>query len=343
MKISFFVSLASIILITNLCSCHKQKGWYVYQNQATGITDEIDTNILLYPAVISPYTRCVEINGKPLHFYQYDSLISLGNYRIELIGKKRGLLKLNFDPGVDEKIRSTQLDHNLFYLEPKSTATIPFNKKLTGFLPSELDTSVIINDQDNVPLKFCQYMPILFNGYGQLNMDSDGKYLWRYSEKFNRKLLKLTTSLDTGRKLQSCYISLLNADKILVLKSQRKMFLQRGQNNFLTFSCNLGRNPIGDKQQEGDGRTPEGSFTIAGQTDRAKYGMAFLISYPDSSHIIAARKRKVAPGGDIMVHTGNNSKINQKDWTNGCIALSNADMEKFFKYVQQGTPIEIRK
>jgi len=338
-----YTLLLFLFCLSLIYSCRRQSNTYLYHNTAIDITDELDTTILLYPATLSPCTFMLQQTGKALHFYQYIGLIESGEYGMILDGKKRCLVKSIFRGTIDKQTLSRRLYQNLVYLEPKWKGNISLDKKLLGLLPDDLDTTVILYDQDNVPLKFSQYLPILFNEKGTLHMSKEGKFLWIYPEKMKSRIMPLVTSLDTGRVLQACYESLLNADKVLVNKAERKVYLQRGHKTFLTFSCQLGRNPLGDKQQEGDGRTPEGSYTLVGQTGSAKYGKAFLISYPDSVHLAAAKKRGVSAGKEIMVHTGNAAKSDLKDWTNGCIAISNADMEKFFTYVQPGTPIEIRK
>lgn len=82
---------------------------------------------------------------------------------------------------------------------------------------------------------------------------------------------------------------------------------------------------------------------MIGKTTQMNYYKGYLISYPDSAHLQAAKLKGVAPGGGIMFHGTSAERAGRKDWTNGCIALSNAHMDSLFKYVMPQTPIEIRK
>jgi len=154
---------------------------------------------------------------------------------------------------------------------------------------------------------------------------------------------RLHNSADTSKKLAEVYLQLLQADYVLVIKSKRQVYLQRSGKTFLTFTCNLGQNPIGDKQWDGDKKTPEGFYTLEDTTTKVKYYKGYVISYPDSAHIQAAKKRGVLPGAGIMIHGTSSSKNKLKDWTAGCISISNANMDSLFKYVTRLTPIEIRK
>jgi len=206
-------------------------------------------------------------------------------------------------------------------------------------IPHDIDTSQVFPDQNNNLLNFRQYFDLLFNGRAIVLFNEHGKYL----RTLTGSPQPLRNRLDTINRLDFVYTQLRQADKILVVKHTRSLYIQRGGKTFLTFSCALGRNPIGDKQRAGDMKTPEGIYRMVGKTTQVKYHKGYLISYPDSAHVAKALKMGVQPGDQIMVHGSSEKKKSLKDWTNGCIAISNAGMDSLFKYVLPRTPIEIRK
>jgi murein L,D-transpeptidase YafK len=110
----------------------------------------------------------------------------------------------------------------------------------------------------------------------------------------------------------------------------------------------LGRNPVGPKLREGDKRTPEGLYAIESHNPRSSFHRALKVSYPSAADRIAAAKRGVAPGGDIMIHGIRNGlgfigRLQRRlDWTAGCIAVTNPEIEEIYRAVPDGTPIEIR-
>lgn len=110
----------------------------------------------------------------------------------------------------------------------------------------------------------------------------------------------------------------------------------------------LGRNPVGDKVQRGDDRTPEGLFRIDWRNPRSQYFLALHISYPEPQHRERAARLGVDPGGDILIHGlpprfQNYGKAHlQWDWTNGCVALTNQEIEELWRAVPDGTPIQIK-
>lgn len=136
-------------------------------------------------------------------------------------------------------------------------------------------------------------------------------------------------------------------DLVRVLKSEHKLQLLYEGEVIREFSVALGRNPKGHKQQEGDQRTPEGSYTLDYKKADSAFYRAIHISYPNSADVLSAKTRNVSPGGQIMIHGQKNgwswlSFITQRsDWTNGCIALNNADMDIVWALISEGTKIEI--
>jgi murein L,D-transpeptidase YafK len=133
----------------------------------------------------------------------------------------------------------------------------------------------------------------------------------------------------------------LRADQIVVNKSRREMLLLRGNVILRQYRIALGRDPIGHKQCEGDGRTPEGCYTIDRRNPKSKYFLSLHISYPNSEDTARAQAAGVEPGGDIMVHGLKDGELRDGDWTQGCIAVTNDEMEEIWGLVPDGTPIVI--
>jgi murein L,D-transpeptidase YafK len=156
-------------------------------------------------------------------------------------------------------------------------------------------------------------------------------------------LLVLAASLGgaTGRAGQE------GADKVVVHKSKRQLQLLRAGKVLRTYRIALGDNPVGHKRQEGDEKTPEGAYVLDWRNPNSRYYKSIHISYPNAQDREQARRRGVSPGGDIMIH-GRNGPIvlpdgtwKWKDWTDGCIAVTNAEMDEIWKLVKNGTPIQI--
>jgi len=139
-----------------------------------------------------------------------------------------------------------------------------------------------------------------------------------------------------------------NVDRILVEKSKRTMTLFSGDVVVKTYQVALGGEPIGPKQREGDHKTPEGFYTIDSRNSRSKFHLALHVSYPTEADRKRARKLKLSPGGAIMIHGLPDAfaylgALHRKtDWTDGCIAVTNEEIEEIWRLVKIGTPIEIR-
>lgn len=137
-------------------------------------------------------------------------------------------------------------------------------------------------------------------------------------------------------------------DQVRVLKSERKLQLLAAGVVQKEFQIALGGSPIGHKLREGDEKTPEGHYVLDYKKADSAFYKAIHISYPNAEDIARAKKAGASPGGQIMIHGQKNGfgwlsgAAQQFDWTNGCVALSNADMEKVWKAVSPGTPIELR-
>lgn len=138
------------------------------------------------------------------------------------------------------------------------------------------------------------------------------------------------------------------ADGVLVIKSQSKLFLLKNGIKTKEYHVVFGANPKGHKQEQGDERTPEGNYLIDYKNDKSAFYKSMHISYPNEQDKKRARKKKVNPGGDIMIHGQKNglgwlSWASQRlNWTNGCIAVTNKEMDEIWQLVDVGTPIEIQ-
>lgn len=136
-------------------------------------------------------------------------------------------------------------------------------------------------------------------------------------------------------------------DLVRVEKSARKLFLLQQGKVVREFNMVLGSNPVGHKQQEGDGKTPEGVYWLDFKKPDSAYYKSIHVSYPNAQDLAAARKLGVSAGGQIMLHGQPNglglmsALTQQRDWTAGCIALSNADMEVVWQAVRVPMRIEI--
>ncbi len=135
-------------------------------------------------------------------------------------------------------------------------------------------------------------------------------------------------------------------DRIVVEKALRRMDLLSNGAVVRSYEIALGFAPRGDKQEEGDGKTPEGEYVIEGRNPTSAYHLSLKVSYPDASDRAAAAARGVSPGGDIFIHGAPNWWFlpgqPPGDWTRGCIAVTKKEIEEIWRLVPDGTPIEIR-
>ena len=140
----------------------------------------------------------------------------------------------------------------------------------------------------------------------------------------------------------------LQADRVVIVKSERKLLLLHDGVILKSFWIALGRFPEGPKTAAGDGRTPEGLYRIDGRSARSHFHRALHISYPNEADLERARHLGVNPGGAIRIHGlppgFGPTKPGERmiDWTDGCVAVTNADMDEIWARVPNGTIIEIR-
>ncbi|MGI9200702.1 MAG: L,D-transpeptidase family protein [Woeseiaceae bacterium] len=137
------------------------------------------------------------------------------------------------------------------------------------------------------------------------------------------------------------------ADKVIIEKGDRKLHLIKNGEPFRTFEIALGIRPVGDKESEGDFRTPEGRYLLDRRNPNSDFFLSIHISYPNRDDTRQARNKGLSPGGAIMIHgqpntpTRSEAYYRTQDWTNGCIAVSNSDMIDIWLMTGNNTPIEI--
>lgn len=140
----------------------------------------------------------------------------------------------------------------------------------------------------------------------------------------------------------------LSADLVLVEKTKRRLTLFSGDQILKQYKISLGREPVGPKIRAGDNRTPEGLYYIDYRIRESDFHMALHISYPNQSDIHRARQMGYSPGGSIMLHGLKNDDDEIAyyhgyfDWTQGCIAVTDSEIEEIWRLVPNGTPIEIQ-
>ncbi len=138
------------------------------------------------------------------------------------------------------------------------------------------------------------------------------------------------------------------ADRVVVVKSQRTLTLMSRGRILKAYRVALGGNPVGPKERQRDHKTPEGIYTLDRRNAHSQFYHSIHISYPDAQDRVRAAKLGVPPGGDVYVHGLPNgygwigSSHRLKDWTDGCIAVTNEEMDEIWRAVPDGTVIEIK-
>ncbi len=135
---------------------------------------------------------------------------------------------------------------------------------------------------------------------------------------------------------------------MLVEKSARTLTLLHQGTAFKTYKVALGAQPVGAKDRQGDHKTPEGKYFVDAKKKPSQFYLALHFSYPSAADRQRARKLGVSPGGDVEIHglgktfgcVGSAHRL--RDWTDGCIAVTNEEIDEIFRLVPIGTPVEIR-
>jgi murein L,D-transpeptidase YafK len=141
--------------------------------------------------------------------------------------------------------------------------------------------------------------------------------------------------------------SMPSANRIIVRKSERKLMLMRGDDVLRSYRVALGLNPVGHKERAGDFRTPEGRYKLTRRNPRSDYFLSIQVSYPNDADLKHAKRNGWDVGGSIMIHGMPNIPRHQpayyesRDWTDGCIAVTNADMLEIWLLTVDNAPIEI--
>lgn len=138
-------------------------------------------------------------------------------------------------------------------------------------------------------------------------------------------------------------------DRVVVEKGRRMMFLMRAGEVVRTYRIALGRDPLGPKRRKGDGRTPEGRYMVDWRNPQSRFHRSLHISYPNAADRARASRAGGDPGGDIMIHGLPNGRASavgadhvKWDWTEGCIAVTNREIDEIWRLVDDHTPIDIR-
>jgi len=138
------------------------------------------------------------------------------------------------------------------------------------------------------------------------------------------------------------------ADFVLLLKGPRRLLLLRDNRVLRDYEVALGKNPAGAKRRNGDGRTPEGRYLLDWRIEASRFYRAIHVSYPNEQDKDFARRAGIFPGGGVMIHglpegeSWVGDAHREFDWTNGCIGLTDDEMDEIWELVDDGTPIEIR-
>jgi murein L,D-transpeptidase YafK len=141
--------------------------------------------------------------------------------------------------------------------------------------------------------------------------------------------------------------TLIQADRLVVRKAERKLFLMRGESVLRTYKIALGLNPVGHKERSGDFRTPEGKYRLTRRNARSDFFLSIQVSYPNDQDMKHAKRNGWDAGGSIMIHGLPNILkrppvyYETRDWTDGCIAVSNSEMVEIWLMTPDNAPIEI--
>ncbi|PTW50514.1 MULTISPECIES: L,D-transpeptidase family protein [Rhodovulum] len=130
--------------------------------------------------------------------------------------------------------------------------------------------------------------------------------------------------------------------RVVVMKGQRMLYLLHHDQVLKAYRISLGYAPVGDKQIEGDGKTPEGRYYIDRRNPNSEFHLSIGISYPNEADIEEAKALGKKPGGDIFIHgRARKNRRRKGDWTAGCISVTDAEMEDIYAMVRDGTVIDI--
>lgn len=303
MSKSFFI----LLLFTAICSIS-------YAQVLDSIrfkTNKIDTLILVTQQDLDDYVVSQKIT---------DTIGKLENYLRIILNTKRFLV---YNPQLT-------YEHALQYSERNEKFQAELKRKITpADLTEYLSIRKIIGDTTG---KTSDYINIIKSAKVRMAMGDFSTGLYKNID-YETALIEAEENI----RLRSL------VDKVLVIKSERKMYLQKRGKTIKKYSIGLGPNPVGQKECEGDGKTPEGIYHLDYQKWNSSTFHSFHISYPNEKDLARAKMKGLTAGSNIMVHGTSKGIKKKRDWTNGCIALNNTDMAEFRKIVFLDTEIEIRK
>jgi murein L,D-transpeptidase YafK len=170
-------------------------------------------------------------------------------------------------------------------------------------------------------------------------------YLYATAQSSGKETARAQADLSAGD--ASTVPAPLLADRVIVHKAARRMDLMHGDTVLRSYRVALGLNPVGPKEQEGDSRTPEGHYQLTRRNPRSEYFLSIQVSYPNDRDLQRARRNRLTPGGAIMIHGLPNelrrepTYYEKRDWTDGCIAVSDSDMLEIWLMTPPDTPIDI--
>ena len=162
------------------------------------------------------------------------------------------------------------------------------------------------------------------------------------------RMLTVTMLVSLGALAQTGAKPAIQADRVLVLKGERTLQLLHHGTVVKSYKVALGGSPSGAKARQGDHKTPEGVYVLDSRNPHSQFHKSIHISYPSAKDRAAAQVKGVSPGGDVFVHGLPNgygwigASHRTKDWTDGCIAVTNEEIDEIWLAVADGTPIEIR-
>lgn len=160
-------------------------------------------------------------------------------------------------------------------------------------------------------------------------------------------IVLMSAVLNTSVQAQLPYLTANRADLVIIYKSERLLQLKRNGQVIRSFNIALGVEPEGHKRIEGDGRTPEGVYTLDWRNADSQFYRSIHVSYPGKQDHDTASRWDASPGGLIMIHGLPNGRRASEvghprnDWTNGCIAVTNEEMDEIWASVEDGTTIII--
>ena len=158
----------------------------------------------------------------------------------------------------------------------------------------------------------------------------------------------ILTSMSIGAASRLAAQAATQVDRIVVEKSKRTLKLMDGTKTLKTYKVALGGQPVGAKDRQGDHKTPEGIYSVDAKNPKSQFYKALHISYPNQADRVNARKLGVSPGGDVEIHGLGakwgwiGAKHRLTDWTDGCIALTNEEIDEIYPLIKVGTPVELR-